>query len=68
MIKPYIERSADEHKVWLDGWHDHAQGRHSHHDLLVAIGDPHADYYLAGWKAVDEFVDEMSERLAPGSA
>lgn len=68
MIKPYIERSADEHDAWLDGWHDHADGRESRYDSLIGAGDPHADYYLAGWKAQDEFADELVERLASRSA
>jgi hypothetical protein len=68
MIKPYTDRSAAEHRTWLRGWKDNSRGRESRYDALVGAGNPFADYYAAGFKAVDEFVDEMSERLAPGSA
>jgi len=63
MVKSYADRSPDEQRYWIEGWNDHIKDRASRYDSLAVAGCPHADYYLAGWKSVDEFADEMMKSL-----
>ena len=64
MSKPCVEYSPEGQEFWHEGWHDHVQDRECRYDALAGAGNPHADAYLAGWKAVDEFADEMQQRRA----
>ena len=63
MIKNYADRSPDEQRYWIKGWDDCAKGKESQHEALAGAGSHLADYYLAGWKAVDECADEILQSL-----